>query len=297
MSLDAARKRLEKAEKKSAAALVELHQAKAAFDEAFAAKFGHGGTAALKANPQSEPKKERKVSKNPNSTHPKGESEDERRRRIREYKRKKYAADKGRLLRDLSAKEVERAKAELDRLLKLGLNDVEIGLELDLKRPVVTQLRESMRLPGQSKGRPSVKTKGDGAMSPGQSTSDFDIPKKAKSEKRKAVKKSSAPTAEAADAKAVNAPVPAAESPTSPALEFRISPAEVEKASIEFPVTAEEASNHLGPAQTFPPELNLPGLVGRKVLKFFDGPRFQYLKANGVLEKIEGSYYCITKRP
>jgi ribosomal protein L29 len=52
MSLDAARKRLEKAEKNSAAALVELHQAKRAFDEAFAAKFGQGESPASKATPK-----------------------------------------------------------------------------------------------------------------------------------------------------------------------------------------------------------------------------------------------------
>ena len=53
MSLDAAKRRLEKAEKNSAAALVELHQAKRAFDEAFAAKFGQGELPVAKTAPKS----------------------------------------------------------------------------------------------------------------------------------------------------------------------------------------------------------------------------------------------------
>lgn len=188
----------------------------------------------------------------------------------------------------------EAMEAEIRKLHKAGWNDVRISEALNFKRSLIERFRKKNNLKPAPQGRPKANSVNSVRLEDIKDLPDLLPSAKTSSGKAKAPKKKSAGKAAA---ESVEVSTPAAESPTPPSLEFRISPAEVEKASIEFPITAEEVSNHLGPEQTFPPELNLPGLVGRKILKFFDGPRFQYLKANGVLEKIEGSYYCITKRP
>lgn len=183
MSLQTAAARAEKALRKRDAAQLELDAAQRELNAALAKL--NAASAAL-----SEPRKALKSAKNPKPESPAAKEKPVPKAEKTSYKKQQYAKDTGRLLKDLSEDDIKNAKLDLVRLHKRGFNDVQIGQALNIKRPLIVQFRKSLNLPGKAKGRPSKsanKTRGDGKMLPGQSVSDFGIPKRSERKKRKTV--------------------------------------------------------------------------------------------------------------